>query len=115
MMTIEERLLAYEVDVQYPDVSGMEHLDMLLTRSRLAEVKSDLTKEQRNRLAKADQILFRHATEFYAAIAQIANLKSWREQEHAPPDHWWWYLDVLAAAPHPEISRPEAVGELVPA
>ena len=115
MQDYEDLVFAYEVDVQYPHVSGMEHLDMLLTRSRLAEVASDLTKEQRNRLAKADQILFRHATEFYAAIARIANLKRWREQEHAPPDHWWWYLDVLAAAPRPEGSRPDAVRELVPA
>lgn len=99
MQSYEDLVFAYEVDVQYPEVSGMEHLDMLLTRSRLAEVEATLTEDQQRRLAKADQRLFRHAPEFYAAIAQIANLKSWREQEHAPTNHWWWYLDVLAAAP----------------
>jgi len=111
MQDYETFVFAYEVDVQYPDVSGMEHLDMLLTRSRLAEVETALTKEQRSRLAKADKILATHALQFYAAIARIANLKSWREQENAPPDHWWWYLDVLAAAP----VVPYAVGELVSA
>ena len=115
MQTYEKLLFAYEAGVQDPDVSGMEHLDMLLTRSALAEVVTELSDKQRIRLAKADKILAIHAVPFYAAIARIANLKSWREQEHAPPDHWWWYLDVLAATPRPEISRPEAVGELVPA
>jgi hypothetical protein len=111
MQDYEPLIFAYEVDVQYPDVSGMEHLDMLLTRSRLAEVEPKLTKEQRSRLAKADKILFSYAVQFYTSIARIANLKSWREQESAPPDHWWWYLDVLAAAPVVAA----AAGQLVPA
>ena len=33
---LNDLLTAYEVDVRFPDVSGMEHLDMLLTRSKLA-------------------------------------------------------------------------------
>lgn len=99
MQNYEDLIFAYEVDVQYPEVSGMEHLDMLLTRSRLAVIEAELTIEQRNRLAKADRTLFYHARAFYAAIVRIANLTRWREQEQAPPDHWWWYLDVLAAAP----------------
>lgn len=35
---IEQLLSAYEVGVTDPDISGMEHLDMLLTRSALAGV-----------------------------------------------------------------------------
>lgn len=112
MQDQEHLLFAYEAGVQDPEISGMEHLDMLLTRSVLAKFASELTDDQKRRLAAADKILAVHAAQFYAAIARIANLKSWREQEHAPPEQWWWYLDVLAAAP---LSVPKLVAEPVPA
>jgi hypothetical protein len=111
MMSAEERLYAYEVDVQFPDVSGMEHLEMFYNRSEIAAIESELSPDQKARLAKADQILVRDAHLFYAALQQIVNLKRWREQDNASPDHWWWYLDVLAAAP----VAPAPVGEFVPA
>lgn len=111
MQNSEKLLFAYEAGIQDPEISGMEHLDMLLTRSALAVIMMELTDQQKIRLAKADKILATQAVQFYAAIARIANLKSWREQENAPPDHWWWYLDVLAAAP----VVPEARVELVSA
>ena len=38
-MSHKELIAAYEVDVQFPDVSGMEHLDMLMTRSELPPSK----------------------------------------------------------------------------
>ena len=99
MQNSEEFVLAYEVDVQFPDVSGMEHLDMLLTRSRLVTLESDLTDDQRQRVAKADQLLFKQATQFYKSIDQIANLPSWRKEENVPANHWWWYLDVIVELP----------------
>jgi hypothetical protein len=108
MQDPEKLLFVYEAGVQDPEISGMEHLDMLLTRSSLAKFSTELTDKQRSRLAQADKILATQAVQFYRAIARIANLKSWREQENAPPDHWWWYLDVLAATP-------VAVNELAPA
>jgi hypothetical protein len=90
---------AYETDVQHPDVSGMEHLDMLLTRSVLAENAKQLTSAQQARLAAADQVLLQQARSFYTAIQRIADLAAWREQEQAPSTEWWWYLDVLAQLP----------------
>lgn len=96
---IEQLLKAYEVGVEDPEISGMEHLDMLLTCSELAKVADRLTHAQKVRLTRADQELTRQAEQFYAAISRIANLKSWREDEDAPPSHWWWYLDVLVEAP----------------
>ena len=48
-MNYKEMLSAYETDVQFPDVSGMEHLDMLLTRSELAKYEPHLTEEERQR------------------------------------------------------------------
>ena len=99
MKTPEERLRAYEVDVQDPEVSGMEHLEMLFNRSELSKVEAALNGKQRQRLDVADQQLIAHARQFYTAIQAIANLQSWREHKQEPPDHWWWYLDVLSTAP----------------
>lgn len=111
MKTPQDRLRDYEVDVQDPEVSGMEHLEMLFNRSELAKAESALNREQQKRLAVADQQLIRQAQQFYQAIQSIANLQSWREHKQEPPEHWWWYLDVLAAAP----VVPEAPAEPVPA
>lgn len=98
---IEQLLAVYEVGVTDPDISGMEHLDMLLTRSALAGVADQLSNAQKTRLLRADSQLAHHAAAFYSAIARVADLKSWREQENAPAEHWWWYLDVLVAVPVP--------------
>jgi hypothetical protein len=108
---INDLLTAYEVDVRFPDVSGMEHLDMLLMRSQLAgaERSQRLTPEQTRRLAEADRILASQARRFYQAIHRIADLKVWRQQENAQPHEWWWYLDVLAQAPTATQVEPAAV------
>ncbi len=84
---INDLLTAYEVDVRFPDVSGMEHLDMLLNRSELARVERShlLTVEQTRRLAEADRILASQAGRFYQAIRRMADLAVWRKQEGAPP------------------------------
>lgn len=99
MREIEEGLLAYETDVRFPDVSGMEHLDMLITRSKIANYQDSLTDEQRIRLVEADRVLLQQASQFYKAIIRIADIVKWREHAQAPSSHWWWYLDVLAHAP----------------
>jgi hypothetical protein len=36
-MSYKELIAAYEADVQFPNVSGMEQLDMLMTRSEIAQ------------------------------------------------------------------------------
>ncbi len=99
MTNYDEIIAAYEVDVRFPDVSGMEHLDMLLTRSEIAKGEHHLTAEQRERLAEADRVLLRQARRFYQSIQSIADLEAWRHSENAPSTHWWWYLDVLVQLP----------------
>jgi hypothetical protein len=108
MKELETWLLAYETDVRFPDVSGMEHLDMLTTRSKIAERQNNLTNEQRLRLEEADRALLNQVAYFYQAIRAIADLAQWREQVQAPASHWWWYLDVLAQAPLPSRSTTES-------
>jgi hypothetical protein len=104
-----ELVATYEVDVRFPDVSGMEHLDMLRVRSELANYESELTVEERMRLLEADKALLRQVRHFYKAIHKIADLEAWRRDENIPITHWWWYLDVLAQIP--ELPTDEIIPE----
>lgn len=99
MTNYENLVAAYEVDVRFPDVSGMEHLDMLLTRSRIAQVEDMLSPEQRHRVQIADRELMQQAPRFHMAIRKIADLVAWRARENPSPAEWWWYLDVLVHLP----------------
>lgn len=110
---IEEWWQAYETDVHFPDVSGMEHLDMLLTRSKIADHDPFLTLDQQNRLYQADRTLLQQASQFYLAIASIADIANWRKHAKASRAHWWWYLDVVVHIPvmpiQPRVSYPVAI------
>ena len=96
MINYNELIEDYVVDVEFPDVSGIEQLEMLLTRSEIADVEYDLTNEQRERVYKADKRLLEQVSLFYQAIQNISSLRHWREQHNAKIRHWWWYLDVIA-------------------
>jgi hypothetical protein len=95
----KELIAAYEVDVQCPDVSGMEHLDMLMTRSEISRNEPHLSGEERERILNADRVLLENARQFYESIQAIADLDSWRRDENVPSTHWWWYLDVIVKLP----------------
>jgi hypothetical protein len=96
---MSEYLQRYLVAVEHPDVSGFEHLDMLLLRDKLAQSSSQLTPDQQAKLAAADQRLMSQVAAFHAALSQITDLAHERQQRQPPPEHWWWYLDVLAQPP----------------
>lgn len=89
----------YLVAVEHPEVSGFEHLNMLLIRDKLAHSEKELTATQKTELAMADQRLLSQATAVYAALSHITDLAGERQQRQPPPEHWWWYLDVLAQPP----------------
>jgi hypothetical protein len=95
----KELIATYEVDVQCPDVSGMEHLEMLMTRSEISRNELHLSGEERERILNADKVLLENARQFYESIQAIADLDSWRRDENVPPTHWWWYLDVIVKLP----------------
>ncbi len=111
MTNYDELITAFEVEVRLPDVSGMEHLQMLMTRSKIAEAKREqrLNNEQCLRLAEADQMLLSQAGRFYQAIERIADLAAWRAQENVTPEQWWWYLDVIARLPQSALRGLERV------
>jgi hypothetical protein len=96
-MNDASRLLeSYEVDVQYPGVSGFEILEMLDIRSRIADLERGLDTEQRARLEAADDRLLRSAPAFFQSVAAIADLPEMRRRSHTPGSRWWWYLERLA-------------------
>ena len=99
----------YLVDVTHPEVSGLEHLQMLRTRSQLAQIEAGLSAEERAALAEADHRLALHAAQFAAELARFADLTEERRRLQPRPDEWWWYLDVLAQAPlePPRQRQPE--------
>ena len=105
---MNELLQAYVVDTQFPDVSGIEHLQMLWRRNELAAVESSLSHEERRQLADADSRLAAHAVEFLAGLSRFVDLAVERRRLDVPSSHWWWYLDVLAqvsaiaSTPQPE-------------
>jgi hypothetical protein len=98
-MNLDELIQAYEIDVAYPEVSGMEHLEMLMTRSKIERRAAHMSAAQRERVQTADQSLLQQAESFFSSIAEVADLKSWREDEHVHHTHWWWYLDVIVTLP----------------
>jgi len=89
----------YTIAVNHPDVSGFEHLEMLMVRDKLADIKHTLTLAEKSQLAEADHRLTERASEFCAALTRITDLQYERDQRQTPPSHWWWYLDVLTYTP----------------
>lgn len=98
-MNLEQLLADYEVDVDCPEVSGMEHLHTLMRRSAIATYEPHLTAAQRQRLNGADELLVRHARQFYQAIRDMADLAAWRLNQSVDAAQWWWYLDIISQLP----------------
>ncbi|MFZ4657847.1 MAG: hypothetical protein ACOYNY_12600 [Caldilineaceae bacterium] len=90
------RLLAqYTVDVDYPEVSGIEQLLMLETRSKLYAHFSQLSVDERQLLAAADQKLALQSTQILDELRRFVNLaEEWRQRD-VTTEEWWWHLDIL--------------------
>jgi hypothetical protein len=117
-MNYAEFISAYETDAQFPDVSGMEHLELLMTHSEIARHEARSSQVERQRAQRADHQLLRHAKQFYASIQAVADLVNWRSNENTPVAHWWWYLDVITQLPlslDPSTPTPQFALELSPA
>jgi hypothetical protein len=92
-------LVHYGVDVQHPEVSGAEHLEMLHIRDRLAELESTLSSEEQEALAEADRVLIERSAAFYQELLRFLDLAAYRQEHSIPPTRWWWYLDVVSHVP----------------
>lgn len=89
----------YLADVEYPEASGIEQLQMLERRSELAEMEHTLSPPEKKQLAEADRKLALQADKVLAELSRFANLADERERLQPPANEWWWYLDVLVRAP----------------
>lgn len=98
---MNELLKRYTVAVEHPDVSGFEHLEMLMIRDKLACQAASLSPHERERLALADRRLVAQAAAFHAELSRITSLQYERRQRDVSPSRWWWYLDVLVHFPQP--------------
>jgi len=87
------------VDVQHPDVSGAEQLQMLSTRDQIAALESSLTSEERTYLNEADRHLIERTAAFYAELPRFVDLPEHRLEHGIDPARWWWYLDVIRQLP----------------
>jgi hypothetical protein len=96
---VNQLLQNYSIQVDYPDVSGAEHLEILQIRDRLAELETDLTIEEGVILAKADRKLMMNTSEIYQELSQFIDLPQYRLEQGVSPQKWWWYLDVLNYLP----------------
>jgi hypothetical protein len=104
---VNELLQAYVVDTQYPDVSGIEHLQMLRRRSELADLEHTLSREEYRQLAEADARLVTHAATFLTELSRFVDLAAERHRLRIPSSHWWWYLDVLVQVPTMPMGKPK--------
>ena len=95
MIELHELIEDYAVDVDSPEVSGFEHLEMLDRRSEIARREMELSDDDRRLLEDTDRLFFRRAEVFYKVISEIADLAEMRGRVRPMPSHWWWYLDEL--------------------
>ena len=102
------RLLTHDcVDVQHPEVSGAEYLEMLHIRDRLAELEPTLTPAEQTALAEADRVLVQRAAAFSQELLRFLDLAAHRREQGILPARWWWYLDVLSHLPPLKDKAPE--------
>lgn len=102
------QLLKYYIKaVNHPNVSGFEHLEMLMVRDKLADIEHTLLPVEKDQLEQADRRLAERAGDFYTQLARITDLQYERDRRQVPPSHWWWYLDVLVQAPSLPPRKPE--------
>lgn len=92
---MNELLEQYTLAVEFPHVSGAEHLEMLHQRDKLFEMEATLSDNEKDALATADQQLVKQAPQFHAALSQFIDFEQRRRSQQIPPTRWWWYLDVL--------------------
>lgn len=91
----KELLDQYSIGVLHPEVSGFEILELLDLRTQVAQLESELTKKEEEKLEESDSTFLKNANRFYENLSQVGNLSKMRKQRGVLPSHWWWYLEKL--------------------
>lgn len=97
--SIEKLLRSYCVGVEDPEVSGIEHHHTLCVRSELENMQDQLRPSQLLQLVQADRRLIKQAKAFWKQLSAIVDVEKERQRLGEGTNHWWWYLDVIAAMP----------------
>jgi len=96
---MNELLNHYLVDVEYPDVSGAELLEVLQIRDKLAQIETTLSRSEREKLTQADCRFIQQASIFHESLSPFINFQQRRQSQQISSQYWWWYLDVLSQLP----------------
>lgn len=72
---------SYVRHVDFPEVSGAEHLEMLQLRDKIAAMEKSLTSTDKMAVAAADRRLIQLASEFYAELSRFINFED-RQQSY---------------------------------
>jgi hypothetical protein len=72
-LPINSLLKKYCLSVEFPNVSGAEHLEMLQIRDRLAEIDSDLSEADQTLLMKGDRQLIESVNHFERELSHFVN------------------------------------------
>jgi hypothetical protein len=105
----------YITDVEFPEVSGAEQLEMLQIRDKLFDLEPTLSKDERKSLLEADRRLAYQAANFYVELSKFIDFEERRQTEQPSSARWWWYLDVLAQMTNlwPQVQRESSPAEPV--
>ena len=84
--------------MDHPDVSGIEALELLDVRSRMASREPLLDESEKVHLEDLDRRLLQMAELWLERISEVAGLTEMRRRSHVLPSHWWWYLDEIISS-----------------
>ena len=94
----------YSIQVNYPDVSGAEQLEMLTLRDQIFQNENLLNSQEKQILSDADQQLIANASQIYTELSKFIDLIHYRETQKITPQQWWWYLDVISRLPKLQLA-----------
>ena len=97
---MNELLRTYIDSLDYPEVSGAEHLDLFNLRDRIEEVMNTFSQLEQKKLQEADKKMLTNIPVIYQEISHFINLENYRNKHRISPHQWWWYLDVLSFLPN---------------
>jgi hypothetical protein len=93
---MNELLAIYIASLDYPNVSGAEHLELLNVRDQIEESANTFSPQEKNKITRSRQKNVDYMAIIYQEISRFINLSNYRNQHGISPHQWWWYLDVLS-------------------
>lgn len=93
-------LRTYIDSLDYLEVSGAEHLELLDLRDQIEKIINTFSQFEQKKLQEADKKMLANISIIYQEISHFINLENHRNEQHISPHQWWWYLDVLSFLPN---------------